>query len=107
MEVLYGEGPASHTDPESCVVAREGSGEALTGASAGRVLSREITMSGVPTLFAPSGRQHREPRHRKRSTGPARSETPSMHGSSPHGNREILQIAHAVWAWAAKASQEA
>ena len=36
---------------ESCVVVREGGGEALTGACAGTVLSREIHQSRVPTLF--------------------------------------------------------
>ena len=31
MEELYIEGLANHDDPESCVSAREGDGEALTG----------------------------------------------------------------------------
>ena len=31
MKVSYGEGLATHTDPESCVLARKGEGEALTG----------------------------------------------------------------------------
>ena len=46
MRVLYGEGLASRTGPESCAGAREGVGEALTGECVGRVLSREITSSG-------------------------------------------------------------
>jgi len=46
MRVLYGEGLASHTGPESCAGAREGVGEALTGEGVGRVLSREITSPG-------------------------------------------------------------
>jgi hypothetical protein len=41
MQESYGEGPASHTGSESCAIAREGGGEALTGGRAGRVLSRE------------------------------------------------------------------
>jgi len=41
MQEPYGEGLASRTGPESCVVAREGRGEALTGVHAGWVLSRE------------------------------------------------------------------
>lgn len=41
MKEPYGEGLASHTGPESCVAARKGRREALTGVSAGRVLSRE------------------------------------------------------------------
>jgi hypothetical protein len=40
MKEPYGEGLASHTVPESCVVSREAGCEALTGARAGGVLSR-------------------------------------------------------------------
>ena len=40
MKELHGEGLASHTDPESCVVSREAGHEVLTGAHAGRVSSR-------------------------------------------------------------------
>lgn len=36
------EGVANHGDPESCEFGREAGGEALTGACAGTVLSREI-----------------------------------------------------------------
>src|SRR5712691_2576524 len=42
MKESYGKGVATHTGPESCAVAREGGGEALTGERAGQVLSREI-----------------------------------------------------------------
>ena len=38
------EGLATHDDPESCGHGRKDVGEALTGAHAGRVLSREIEM---------------------------------------------------------------
>lgn len=51
MKELHTEGVAIHGDPESCVVGREAGGEALTGAHAGEVLSREILDSRVPTLF--------------------------------------------------------
>ena len=40
MKEPYSEGLAVHADPESCVGLRKGAGEALTGARAGRVLSR-------------------------------------------------------------------
>ena len=50
MKESYGEGLASRSGPESCVIAREGGDEALTGEDAGRVSSREITFSGAPTL---------------------------------------------------------
>jgi hypothetical protein len=42
MQESYGEDLASHTDPESCAVAREGAREALTGARAGGLLRRDI-----------------------------------------------------------------
>ena len=51
MEELHVEGLASHDDPESCVDAREGAGEALTGAHTGWVLSPEIAKSRAPTQF--------------------------------------------------------
>src|SRR2546427_1833719 len=41
MKESYGEGLASHTDPESCGAAREDRVEAVTGVRAGRVFSRE------------------------------------------------------------------
>ena len=52
MREPYGEGVASRSDPESCVVVREDGGEALTGARMGPVLSREITESGAKTLLS-------------------------------------------------------
>lgn len=90
MEVSYGEGVASHTGPESCAVAREGGGEALTGESAGRVSSRENygQLRGADAVET-SGRPHRLRRQRETRWDPARSETPSTHGSTSHGNREI------------------
>ena len=45
MKESYVEGLATHDDPESYVGVREDAGEALTGARAGRVLSREINSS--------------------------------------------------------------
>src|SRR5512146_2426698 len=57
MKESHGESVASYTDPESCVAARKGVSEALTGAHAGRALSREIHQQpGVPTpLKRPEG----------------------------------------------------
>lgn len=55
MKEPHIEGVATHDDPESCVSDREAAGEALTGACAGTVLSREIRHFGVPTLS--SGRK--------------------------------------------------
>jgi hypothetical protein len=49
MQESYGEGAAIHTDPELCVASRKAGCEALVGARAGRVLSAESTLTGVPT----------------------------------------------------------
>ena len=49
MKEPYIEGIATHDDPESCVDAGNGGGEALTGALTGRVSSREIRTTGMPT----------------------------------------------------------
>jgi hypothetical protein len=51
MKEPHIEGVATHDDPESCVTDREVRGEALTGACAGTVSSREINHSRVPTLL--------------------------------------------------------
>ena len=53
MRDPYGEGPATHTGPESCTVAGNGEGEALTGGRVGRVLSREIEIwTGEPRWWS-------------------------------------------------------
>jgi hypothetical protein len=52
MKESYRKGVASHSGPESCVANRKVAIEALTGGSAGRVLSCEIIETGVPTLFS-------------------------------------------------------
>ena len=49
MQVPYDEGVAIRIDPESCAVAREGFGEALTGGRIGQPLSRERVLFWVPT----------------------------------------------------------
>ncbi len=52
MQESYEKGVAIHLGPELCGASREAGHEALVGVRAGRVLSPEITQSGVPT---PSG----------------------------------------------------
>lgn len=80
---------ASHDGPESCASPRKGSDEALTGESAGRVLSREMHwVRGADAVFA-VGRQHDQWRYRKSLGDLAWSKTPSMHGHSMRENREI------------------
>src|ERR1017187_1613142 len=89
MKELYIEGVATHDDPESCVGARKGAGEALTGARAGRDIEpRNHNFRGADAASR-SGRPHRQQRHPKLLADPARSETPCMHGTSMRENREI------------------
>ena len=48
MEELHAEGLATHGDPESCVASREGRGEALAGARAGRAIEPRNVNPGCP-----------------------------------------------------------
>ena len=89
MKESDGEGLATHTDPESCGAAREDSVEALTGARAGRVFSRERTSLRGADAVRRSGRLHSAHRYREMRRDPARSETPCTHGNTSHENREI------------------
>jgi len=62
MEEPYIEGVAIHGDPESCVGAREGAGEAWTGACIGRAIEpRNHLVQGADVVLI-GGRQH--PRQR-------------------------------------------
>jgi hypothetical protein len=96
VKVQTTKGIASHVDPESCVVAREGRGEALTGEGAGQVLSREIyalvrkheAFWGADAVEA-SGRRNRVRRFGKAHEDPARSETLSTYRITLLGNREV------------------
>ena len=89
MREPYTEGVAIHGDPESCVVVREGGGEALTGARAGRAIEpRNHRVRGVDAVYG-SGRQHSQQRYRELQVGPARSETLRMYGTSMRENREV------------------
>jgi RNA-directed DNA polymerase len=77
MKESYGEGLASHTDPESCVDSGKAGHEALTGAHAGGVSSREILRNQSADAVCTSGRQRREMRQREYHSNSARSETPA------------------------------
>ncbi len=89
MKESYVEGLAAHSGPESCVVAREGRGEALTGVRAGRVLSRERKSLRDADAVEEGGRPHSAHRYRGMRRDPARSETPCMYGNTSRENREI------------------
>ena len=51
MQESYDKGVAIHVGPELCVASRKAGCEALVRARAGRVLSPEISLNGVPTQF--------------------------------------------------------
>ena len=88
MKESYGEGLAIRTGPESCVHAREGGREALTGEQAGRVFSRETRPLWDADAVEEGGRPHRGHRYREMLASPARSETPGMPGRTSRENRE-------------------
>ena len=88
MQVPYDEGVANHIGPESCAVAREGLGEALTGECTGQPLSRESFLSWVPTpcirrKATCQGASSRAPGR------PGVVRDPGMSRSSLRGNREV------------------
>src|ERR1700675_5005032 len=89
MQKSYESGVATHIGPESCGAARKSGVEALTGERAGRVFSRVRTFLRDADAVGESGRPHRVRRYREVCQSPARSETPSTHVSTSHGNREI------------------
>src|SRR5918996_5533745 len=86
MQESYGEGLAAHTGPESCAAVRE----ALTGARAGRVFSRESGSLRDADAVEEGGRPHPARRHCETRWSPARSETPCMSGNTSRENRESL-----------------
>jgi hypothetical protein len=90
MKVSYDEGVASHVGSESCVVIREDIGEALTGESAGWVLSSEILNVRDADAVMSRGRQHRSIRQREDRPGPAESQTPGTHRSISRDRRSLL-----------------
>ena len=92
MEELYAEGVAIHGGPESCVGAREGAGEALTGARAGRAIEPRNPQFGVPTL-SQWWKATRPVALCESLAGPARSKNHGMYGTSKRENREIPLLA--------------
>jgi hypothetical protein len=89
MKTLYIEGVAIHDDPESCIGARKGDGEALTGVHAGWAIEPRNNDDRGADAVPVSGRQHRPMRQRKHASNPARSKNLCMHGVSMRENREV------------------
>lgn len=91
MKVSNVKGLANRDGPESCVERSNPRGEALTGESAGWVLSREMNLVRDADPLRRRGRPQSTLRIGKGRWYPARSETPGMYGSNLRENREILR----------------
>jgi hypothetical protein len=92
MKVSNVKGLANRDGPESCGGARKGEVEALTGESAGWVLSREKADDRDADPLGEWGRPQPANRMGEGCWYPARSEAPGMHGSNLRENREILRL---------------
>ena len=89
MEEPHIEGVAIHGDPESCVGAREGAGEAWTGACIGRAIEpRNQLVQGADVVLM-GRRQHPRQRYGELPRDPAGSENQGTRGVSLRENREI------------------
>ena len=88
MQVHYDEGVAIHIGPESCAVAREGFGEALTGGRIGQPSSREsLIFSDADVVRITEGNMGSAITRASAQSGVV--EDPGMCRSSLRGNREV------------------
>ncbi len=108
MKEPYREDVASHSDPESCAGCREASREALTGAGAGRVLTREITSNGGADAVLVVGRQDLRVRYRKHSGGPPAVLDP-VHAPKPLTREpgDLVVSPHSDGVWGREGKAEA
>ena len=77
MKEPYGEGLASHTGSESCAHSRKAGSEALTGAHAGGVFSRDMFKKQSADAVHDGGRQYQGCEIASILCDSARSETPA------------------------------
>jgi hypothetical protein len=84
VKVLYGEGVAPNTGPESCVAPCEGRGEALTGEHVSQPVSGESHLRGADTFppaesntFGAATARHRTTPRRRRVRSPWHVSMPS------------------------------
>ena len=93
MKVPYNEGLAPHIVPESCVYARKGIGEALTGGMRAGLLSCESFKIQGADVVHKSGRQHQWHRYGEMRLDPAWSENLCTYTSFSIGNQEVPRLA--------------
>ena len=91
MKVPYAEDLANHGSPESCGGYGNVLAEALTGGSAGELLSSEITSIRVPTLCTEGEGHTNSSVKRELLEDPAESEKLCMRGYFVRGNQEIRE----------------
>jgi RNA-directed DNA polymerase len=96
MEESNVEGVATHDDPESCVGAREGVGEAFDRGTCGLGIEPRNQSSGTPTPLTEAEGNTLATETREAASGPARSQTPGTYGTSLHENREISRVLDAM-----------
>lgn len=88
MQVPDNKEVANHVVPESCAAHREVRREALTGVRTGQPLSRDRSLSRVPTLFH-LRKATRTSASTQALARPGAVVEPGMCARSLHGNREI------------------
>ena len=88
MQVPDNKDVANHVVPESCAAHREVRREALTGVRTGQPLSRDRSLSRVPTLFH-LRKATRTGASAQALARPGAVVEPGMCARSLHGNREI------------------
>src|ERR1700730_17019434 len=91
MQKSYDKGVANHVGPELCVASREAGDEALVGVCAGRVLSPESTLNGVPTL-SPQAEGHTVSIGNARWTGTPRGRRPRACTETPRTRTGRSQV---------------
>ncbi|SRR6266849_1796322 len=91
MQESYDKGVANHVGPELCVASRKVGDEALVGARAGRVLSPESTLNGVPTP-SPHAEGHTLPIGNARWAGTPRGRRPCACTETPRTRTGRSQV---------------
>ncbi len=89
MRESHVEGVATHDDPEPCIVACEGGGEAWDRGTCGPGIEPRNVCCRSADAVKRGGRLHGGDRQREIASGSARSETPCTYGTSLRENREI------------------